>query len=543
MRQFLCMAMVSVSFLSEAGVVPTNMNRSINAPNALAIPSRLGMNASNTSGLMDADNSLVNVTDFASSRSDEARVNPQFLDEALETLSTSEALGVVHPAELYKRLGIQVTDEHDLQVNKIKQWFKHVDAYRIRDETYGETSEINDMLGSAKKFELARFLHRLRGVPGMKGRADSLQKALASILGRNTGKIFPLWLEDGVTPIKAYYMMPIPRKTTITGVEKEKYQCTAARRSMLEKWLDYVHDYVEKGHVYGNDAIVSLLVDKQGKEESVEFFHYLRLHTYKSEVAVSLQRALAVEHPDTLELMFKLWLNDKVDPGLVYEMMPIAAEKGLKGLHNREWWPDIYDNLMKWREYVKAFNDQRHAEMEYHRKHTYGISSSSAKTFSEDDVFSQLILHSVMEDLVAFLGYIQSVMGMDSFVSKMYKYLFKTSPVETEDLIFDQWVLLDLEAADVYDSMPISIDVDELKAIHKGFAPQAFCVYLEQLLRYVDRVRTRDQVRAEFSDDVLISLLKENASAESLRDYLKELGKGHRKERASQLLAALDADG
>uniref|UniRef100_M4BY38 RxLR effector candidate protein n=1 Tax=Hyaloperonospora arabidopsidis (strain Emoy2) TaxID=559515 RepID=M4BY38_HYAAE len=49
---------------------------------------------------------------------------------------------------------------------------------------------------------------------------------------------------------------------------------------------------------------------------------------------------------------------------MVYYMMPIAAEKGLPGLHNEQWWPDIYKNLMKWLEYVKAFNDQKHAEME-----------------------------------------------------------------------------------------------------------------------------------------------------------------------------------
>ena len=46
-------------------------------------------------------------------------------------------------------------------------------------------------------------------------------------------------------------------------------------RSKLLRWLDYVNDFVEKGIVYDNDAIVKQLVDNRGPEESVDFLYYL----------------------------------------------------------------------------------------------------------------------------------------------------------------------------------------------------------------------------------------------------------------------------
>uniref|UniRef100_M4BMK4 RxLR effector candidate protein n=1 Tax=Hyaloperonospora arabidopsidis (strain Emoy2) TaxID=559515 RepID=M4BMK4_HYAAE len=53
------------------------------------------------------------------------------------------------------------------------------------------------------------------------------------------------------------------------------------------------------------------LVGNRGPEESVDFFHYLYTQPRRRDDAVSLQRALAAHHPDTLELMFGLWLEDK----------------------------------------------------------------------------------------------------------------------------------------------------------------------------------------------------------------------------------------
>ena len=141
-----------------------------------------------------------------------------------------------------------------------------------------------------------------------------------------------------------------------------------------------------------------------------------------------------------------------------------------------------------------------------------------------------------MEDLVAFLGYIRSSKGMDSFFSKVYQYLLDGWQIRTEELIFDQWALLKLKLFEVYESMPIASWDDDIRARQWRDASDVQCPSLEHFLRYVG------QVGGELKYDVLISLPKKKASAEILRDYLKELGKGHVKEHASQLLAALDAN-
>uniref|UniRef100_M4BMM5 Uncharacterized protein n=1 Tax=Hyaloperonospora arabidopsidis (strain Emoy2) TaxID=559515 RepID=M4BMM5_HYAAE len=95
---------------------------------------------------------------------------------------------------------------------------------------------------------------------------------------------------------------------------------------------------------------------------------------------------------------------------------------------------------------------------------------------------------------------------------------------------------MELKPFDVYESMPIASWDDDIRARQWRDASDVQCPSLEQFLRYVGRVG------GELKYDVLISLPKKKASAEILRDYLKELGKDHVKEHASQLLAALDAN-
>ena len=109
----------------------------------------------------------------------------------------------------------------DITSDELYLWFGYVDAYRARGEAYNNIDEVMDMWERGNSYKLAEFLHRLRKVPGMKYRADSLQGELSLKFRHNAKSIVPKWLEDGVTPEEAYYMMPIAAEEIITDAEKE----------------------------------------------------------------------------------------------------------------------------------------------------------------------------------------------------------------------------------------------------------------------------------------------------------------------------------
>ena len=236
----------------------------------------------------------------------------------------------------------------------------------------------------------------------MKDRVDSLQTSLGMMRPGTVTIMSNLWLQAGLKPGDVYGMMPISVSTTLSrGAKEERKRPTNVNGLVL--WLDYIDRSKVKNVVDGEYDVVQQLTSVRDREELVVLFFLLRDTARWKHRADSLLRSLTVIQPESVKLVLPRCLGKKVNPKEVFDMLPIAEERFLtQGVRDSVRWPDIHRKLVPWLWYVSEYNVQRIAQRTYWRGQTFRTSYETC-FYPEQFILGALMLHSTMEDLVAFL--------------------------------------------------------------------------------------------------------------------------------------------
>uniref|UniRef100_M4B466 RxLR effector candidate protein n=1 Tax=Hyaloperonospora arabidopsidis (strain Emoy2) TaxID=559515 RepID=M4B466_HYAAE len=288
-------------------------------------------------------------------------------------------------------------------------------------------------------------------------------------------------------------------ETRPTGAEiKPAWQ--SAFQGGIKLWFKYNGDFnrkYRKEDPFDSNSVVELMVNKKGTEETAAILVSLRnISPSMEDLAGTCQKELALQYPESVK-MVPMWLHYDTDPIEVYHLMPIKEKDILiLGVGDRTEWEDISQKLRQWLHYVDEFNGKMIAKM------TADVSN--------------------LEDLVAFVQYLEPTGGMDSFVTLMETLLISESPT-AEQAMFESWAKSGVSPQVLYPKTYLGL-------AHWGrFAsgateselPEYFCVMLKQFLLYVDMYREHGYV---FGDKAVIGLLLERRDPQTLQDRLEYFG-------------------
>ena len=257
---------------------------------------------------------------------------------------------------------------------------------------------------------LAELFDIIRGLPTMKNRVDNLQKALAEMRAENTPMMIEEWLELGISPDIVYRLLSIGTTKRFTPGGRKGTWSDIYRN--LEIWFTYTELYRFRYGVYGDDAILQVLVENRGLRETIAFLYYLRCNTSLEEFekrADSLLRLLAETNANAQERMIELWLMSKASPDKVYRMLPIGGASKSVSRNGAQALFDIFCKLRDWVKYVVAVR-------------------ALQANYADEAIVKLLVKNRGEEEAKAFLIWLRHDNDMEDFADSLLLMLAVTYP-------------------------------------------------------------------------------------------------------------------
>ncbi|CAI5738284.1 unnamed protein product [Hyaloperonospora brassicae] len=380
-------------------------------------------------------------------------------------------------------------------VAELENWFYIVDMCRSLDVKFGDDQVVRVLMLNRGDEELVDIFHKLRDVPGRKGRADNMQRQLLlrTQYPANTHRVArDVWLTSGLSPEEVYHIMFTPAGARDAGAAEEKPKLSAVR-FMLKYWLVYGDVYRLKGNKFDDRQAAEILRRNGDMEELVWFILWLRESDDMKQRAFFIQRYLIWNSPtlsDTLKPTFDVWLKNKLSPRTTYNFL--IGEAGAIGV---------------------GASVEKQMQVSFPRMFPYfyryvGEYRLRVKRFDDDQVIKLLKWHKYGEDeLVQIFHNLRDDPDMKDHSNNMQRSLLLDSQdfLHTFKLMADGWVRSKLSPGEVYDIMFSPAGTTDVATGVEKQEQHTFLRMLPFLFRYVGQYRLGVN---GFDDDQVIGLLK-----------------------------------
>ena len=410
-------------------------------------------------------------------------------------------------------------------LSEFEHWLTLIDVYRSRSKVFTDDQIIDVMKNSLvkkglTKTDLVPIFQKLREVPGMKNRADSMQKCLFS--KRNMLKkfevIYSVWLESKVHPVELYRILFGPATTGNMQAVVWTTEWPLAR-STLKFWVKYGDHYRSRFIDFDDGQVVDVLRLNRHEKDVVYFFNWLRDMYEMGGRADKMQGRLlwgSQNKRATFGLMSMAWLGIRLRPEEVFHiMLPPATGRHVAAAERVADWPAIFTTLEFWFEYI-------------------GKCRSCNIHFNDDAAVDVLRYNRDADEVVNFLTWFRTRQDMKRRADLMQRRMILSSQHrrKTLRLASEAWLRSRVNPVEVYHMMvpPLGSRNVGTASVSTGWPDIYFL--LEEWLKYVRFYRS---TVAAFDDVQVVNVLKVNEGEDGARRFLIRIRDDQRKRDANSL--------
>ncbi|CAI5736849.1 unnamed protein product [Hyaloperonospora brassicae] len=207
----------------------------------------------------------------------------------------------------------------------------------------------------------------------------------------------------------------------------------------LKQWFQKVDTHRAKYPEYTvQKEVEDLLTLMDARELAKVLYRFRKVHNMQSRVN-GLQQVLAAKNDRAVYDLIPVWLDDRVPPDEVFDMLPVAAMER------------IIDRKKEW--------ERRVVVHKWLRTYIGYVAKYVGRGLSYDDaaVVTKLVEKRGEEESVDFLFTLWGYNGDKDRANSLQSTLGVKYP-STVELMFDEWLEFDRYPSDVYDMMPIGIN-------------------------------------------------------------------------------------
>ncbi|CAI5711773.1 unnamed protein product [Hyaloperonospora brassicae] len=403
-------------------------------------------------------------------------------------------------------------------LSEFEHWLTFIDVYRSRSNVFTDNHIVEVMKNGGRKNgalknslvnnELVKIFQKLRDVPGMKNRADSLQRCLLSdqkILKEHES-IHKVWLDSMVHPTELYRILFGPATTSNmqAAVWNPEWKLI---RSKLKFWVWYGVKYQSRFGGFDNDQVVDVLKLNRHEQDILYFFNWLQSRRGMEERAEYMQRRMLwISHNKlaTFEMMSKVWLGFLVGPTEVLRiMLPPATGHHVAAADRMADWPAIFTTLELWFKYGARYGRLN-------------------KGFEDATAVDTLRRNRDEDEVVYFLTSFRTRQDMQSRSDLMLTRMILGSQHQSETLrlMFEAWLQSSVSPVEVYHIMVSSSKLRSGATASGSMGQPDIYFLLKEWLKYVRLYRS---VFVTFDDVQVVIVLRHNEGYDGARRFLTRL--------------------